>query len=406
MVRGPGTYDAERRFVLGTFAMGHLANDWAYGAMLLIAPAVAVSFDLGAPEVGLLLAVHSAAGALVYVPAGLVTDRVSRRGPLLAMTFPWVALGYFAASFAGSYWVLVGLLGIAVLGDAAWHPIATGDLVQRYPAHRAHVLGVHAMGGTIGAEVLGPIGVGLILTFTDWRNALRLSVVPAALMGVVFLFVVRRLGETKTSAGQDDSRDGRRERPSVLGPWATKAGVVFMTTIVLYNMAYIAILSMTPLFLLEDLSYSPLAAGVVIALMLTLGSILQPRIGRLSDQTGRRVMIVAASAIGAVCAGVAGVINPSWISVVALIGAAVVFTAVRSVVLAAAVEIAQEREATNLAMAFTLLDGVGALGALMAGLAGQDDLTYAFLLAAGLSTVALVACRWLRLDDPAPVPVI
>ncbi len=141
-------YDVERRFVLGTFAMGHLANDWAYGSILLIAPAVAVSFDLGAPEVGLLLAVHSAAGALVYVPAGVLADRVTRRGPLLAMTFPWVTLGYLAASFAGGYWGLVGLLAIAVLGDAAWHPIATGDLVQRYPEKRAHVLGVHAMGGT------------------------------------------------------------------------------------------------------------------------------------------------------------------------------------------------------------------------------------------------------------------
>ena len=256
------------------------------------------------------------------------------------------------------------------------------------------------MGGTIGAEVLGPIGVGLMLTFTDWRNALRLSVIPAALMGVVFLFVVRRLGETKPTVPPDSPS----ERQSVLGPWATKPGLVFMTTIVLYNMAYIAILTMTPLFLQRDLSYSPLTAGVVIALMLTLGSLLQPRIGRLSDQTGRRSMIIVATAIGAVCAGVAGVLDPSWISVVALIGAAVVFTAVRSVVLAAAVDIAQTREATNLAMAFTLLDGVGALGALLAGLAGQNDLTYAFLLASGFSAAALAACHWLRLDQPEPVP--
>ena len=170
-------------------------------------------------------------------------------------------------------------------------------------------------------------------------------------------------------------------------------------------MAHVAVLSMTPLFLQRDLSYSPLTAGVVIALMLTLGSILQPRIGRLSDQTGRRSMILASSAIGAVCAGVAGLVDPSWISVIALIGAAVVFTAVRSVVLASAVEIARAREATNLAMAFTLLDGVGALGALLAGLVGRRDLTYAFLLASGLSTAALVAGRWLRLDEPEPVPV-
>ena len=96
----------ERRFILSTFALGHLANDWAAGSIWLIAPAVAAAMGLGAPEVGLLLTVSGVGAALAYIPAGILADRVRRRGPLLIVTFWWVAAGYFAASFAPDYWGL------------------------------------------------------------------------------------------------------------------------------------------------------------------------------------------------------------------------------------------------------------------------------------------------------------
>ncbi|MDH3920001.1 MAG: hypothetical protein OEU25_17705, partial [Rhodospirillales bacterium] len=44
--------------------------------------------------------------------------------------------------------------------------------------------------------------------------------------------------------------------------------------------------------------------------------------------------------------------------------------------------------ATTLGLAFAVLDGVGALGALLAGAVGSFDLHYAFLLAAGLAVLA------------------
>lgn len=155
---------------------------------------------------------------------------------------------------------------------------------------------------------------------------------------------------------------------------------------------------MVPLFLQQDLSFTPLQAGAAFAVMLTVGSLLQPYSGLLSDRTGRRPMLVAGTGVGAVCAGVAGLASPGWISVIALVGAAACLTAIRSVVLAAAVEIARQREATNLAMAFTLMDGVGAIGAALAGLAGRSDLSGAFLLGSVLASAALLACCWLRID--------
>ena len=380
----PAPASASERFVLTSFALGHLSNDWAAGAIWLVAPAAAAAMGLGAPEVGLLLAIHGLGAALAYIPSGLVADRVARRGPLLVATFIWVAVGYAAASLAPDFWTLSLLLGIAVMGDAAWHPIATGVLVQRYPGRRARVLGVHAMGGTVGAEVLAPVGVGLLLTFVDWRVALQVSVLPAALMGLAFIFVSRRLGACPPRPVASASLR------SVLRPWMTRAGRWFVAAIVLYNMALMAVLAMTPLYLQTELALTPLQAGVAFASMLVIGSALQPLVGHWSDRIGRRPLLLGATAAGAVFAALAGLLPPGIASFVALLGAAAWLTAVRSVVLASAVEIAAEREATHLALAFTLMDGVGALGAAFAGFAGREQLSNAFLLGALLAALALV----------------
>ncbi len=63
-------------------------------------------------------------------------------------------------------------------------------------------------------------------------------------------------------------------------------------------------------------------------------------------------------------------------------------TAVRPAVLAAAVEFSAESESTTLGIVFAILDGVGALGALLAGYAGEFDLSFAYALAAALALLA------------------
>ena len=45
----------DTRFLLLTFSAGHMANDWAPGAMWLIAPAVSLDMGLSPSQLGLLL---------------------------------------------------------------------------------------------------------------------------------------------------------------------------------------------------------------------------------------------------------------------------------------------------------------------------------------------------------------
>ena len=85
-----------------------------------------------------------------------------------------------------------------------------------------------------------------------------------------------------------------------------------------------------------------------------------------------------------------------------LASAAALLTSMRPVVLAAAVDYSGKSEATTLGIVFTLLDGIGMLGALFAGLIGEFSLNYAFLLAAGFAMASALICMLLSFDFGSP----
>lgn len=375
---------SRQRGLLAWFSMGHLANDWAPSTIWIIAPAIAFTMDLSPAEVGLLITVAHFGAALGYLPAGVLADRVADRGRLLLITFWWVAIGYLAASFAPGFWTLALMLAVAGLGDTACHPIATGVLAQSLPQRRAHALGIHAMTGAF-AEVLAPVSVGFLLAWFDWQAALRISTIPAILMGVAFLRVA---GSVPLSPHHAISLVDLRALWNV---WRVPRGLGVIGMVSVYNMSLLAILSMAPLFLQQVHGLSLAQTGVVFSAMVLAGALAQPMIGRLSDTAGRRPVFVAGTvAAGLACMAIA------WstalvAAILALIAAVAALYGIRSSVLASAIEFGERREATTLGLTFMLLDGVGALGAALAGVAGSLDLHYAFLLAAGMAGVAAAA---------------
>ncbi|MDH3688004.1 MAG: MFS transporter [Gammaproteobacteria bacterium] len=385
------------RFLLTTFSLGHLANDWPWGAVWLLAPAIAITMELSPSEVGLLITIQSLGASLAYIPAGMLSDRVSNRGRLLLMTFWWVALGYFAASFAPNFWILAAMLAVAGLGDAAWHPIATGVLVQQLPGRRGQALGIHAMGGTL-AEVLAPVVVGFLLGFLEWRTVMQLSALPALLMGIAFIPIVKRIPLSPDHA--ISVADVRH----LVKVWCLPAGVGLIGMITVYNMAVLAMMSMMPLFLITEQNYSPVAAGSVFALVLLIGSLIQPVIGRLSDGAGRKRVFVVGSLIATIAALCVPITAGGTPMIAALVVSLSTLVGIRSGVLAQAVEFAGRREATTLGFVFALMDGVGALGAVFAGLAGEFELRYAFVLAAAFSLAAVVIALFTPLQATHTTP--
>ena len=381
-----------QKFLLGSLFFGHLANDWVSGTLWLIAPAIAASMGLGPTEVGLILTINGLGAGLAYLPAGIIADRSSHPGYLMLLTFWWVALGYLSATLVPGFWAITLLLAFGVMGDAFWHPVATGVLVKEMPERRAHALGIHAVGGSIGAEVLGPLATGFLLGYFDWQTSLQILVIPVLIMGIVFIPISKRI-----------SRDVKSKRVDInfralLKQWSTGTGMAMMSMMIFYNMSLMAMLGMTPLYLQNEHGLSTFHSAIVFAALLMVGTLFQPVFGHYTDSRGRKPIILAILVISSLFAFVAGMSTSLIWAIVGLLPAVALLTAVRPVVLAAAVDFSGQSEATTLGIVFTVLDGVGMLGALFAGFAGEISLSWAYLLAAALAMLSAIICLILKFE--------
>jgi MFS family permease len=278
----------QHRFLLGALFMGHMTNDWVAGTLWLLAPAIAASMGLGPAEVGLILTINGIGAGLAYIPAGVIADRSTRPGFLMLLSFWWVAIGYLSATLVPGFWAITLLLALGVMGDAFWHPIATGVLVKEMPQRRAQALGIHAVGGSIGAEVLGPLSTGFLLGFFDWQTTLQILVLPAVLMGILFIPVAARI--SRDNPGQVTHIDFR----ALARQWFKPAGLALMLMMILYNMALMAQLAMAPLYFQSEHGLSPFYAGLIFAAILMIGSIFQPFFGKYTDSRGRKPLILLA----------------------------------------------------------------------------------------------------------------
>jgi MFS family permease len=379
----------QHRFLLGALFLGHLTNDWVAGTLWLLAPAIVAAMGLGPTEVGLILTINGIGAGIAYIPAGILSDRSTRPGLLMLLSFWWVALGYLSASLAPGFWGVTLLLAFAVMGDAFWHPIATGVLVKEMPQQRAQALGIHAVGGGIGAEVIAPLSTGFLLGFFDWQTTLQILVLPAVIMGVLFIPVAKRI--SRDNPGRADPIDFR----GMARQWFKPSGVMLMGVMILYNMALIAQLAMAPVYFQTDHGLSTFYAGLIFAVILMLGSLLQPLFGRYSDRRGRKPMILLVLFGASFFALFAGLSDNLYWAVAGLLPSVALLTAVRPVILAAAVEYSSKSESTTLGIVFTVLDGVGMFGALLAGMVAEFALRNAFILAALLALCAGLLCLFL-----------
>jgi hypothetical protein len=83
------------------------------------------------------------------------------------------------------------------------------------------------------------------------------------------------------------------------------------------------------------------------------------------------------------------ILDTPLIVVGSLVGAMAILVMIRSGVLAMAIDHSSKHAATSMGFVFVVLDGVGALGAFLAGLAGDFNLLASFALAGGLSMAAV-----------------
>src|SRR5919204_2775690 len=100
---------------------GHLATDFAGGALPALIPFLVARFDLSYTLAAVLVLASAIAGSVVQPLFGLWSDR---RGAIWLLPAGVAAggIGMALAAAAPSYWLVVLFVVVSGLGTAAYHP--------------------------------------------------------------------------------------------------------------------------------------------------------------------------------------------------------------------------------------------------------------------------------------------
>ncbi len=378
----------ERALYLIGIPAGHGAVDAGTAALWIIAPAIAVGMGLSSTQVGLIFTVIAVSAGISHIPASLVGE-TRFRGVFLLSTFWWVAGAYLAASLAPGYLALLVFVALASSGAASWHPVAMGTLVEHMPGRRGVALAVHFVGGSI-MEVLAPIVAGLLLVVMDWRSVVQIMVIPALIMGVLFLRLHRWI--RPPTMGSVSLKDLRTQVRLVWKP-ASMAGLGILG---LHSMAMVALWSMTPLYLIEERGLSSGMTGVLFSVMVLSGSLGAVLLGRLSDKRNRKIMTVAILVVGATSPILILLAPTLPVLIAALMLAGLIIMGLLPTLIATVLSIVGGRQMVMIGLIMGTGEVVGALGALLAGAAGETDLRLSLLVV----SIIEISCAFLASVHP------
>ena len=134
---------------------GHLATDFAGGALPALLPFLVDRFDLNYAMAALAILASAASSSLIQPLFGLWSDR---RGAiwLLPTGVAVAGIGIALAAAAPSYWLVLLFVLVSGLGVAAFHPEGSKFAAYASGNRRASGMSYFSVGGNLG-YALGPI---------------------------------------------------------------------------------------------------------------------------------------------------------------------------------------------------------------------------------------------------------
>ncbi|HEY5900272.1 MAG TPA: MFS transporter [Burkholderiales bacterium] len=305
---------------LWLITVGHSLTHWYPATFYLLLPLIGNELGLSYSQIGLIMTCQYIASAVANVPGGVLVDTVGRKGLLMAVSLFWVGFPYLLISFTHSYVMLLICIALVGFGNSLWHPTAIPTLGQRYPDRKGLVLSLHGMGGNVG-DAIAPVVIGAALAAFTWREVVVMNVVPGLVVALLmFAFLgSMRLGR-KAASGEGQSlaqymeglRQLLRNRALVL----LSVGSSFRT------MTQTALLTFLPVYLANEMHYSPALVGACLFAVQAAGFAAAPVGGYLSDRMGRKQILMSSmltSAVVLVGMAIAGA-SPIFVGLIAILG--------------------------------------------------------------------------------------
>jgi MFS transporter, FSR family, fosmidomycin resistance protein len=379
---------------MAALASGHLATDFANGALPALLPFFVERFDLSYTLAALLMLASAFSSSVIQPFFGLWSDR---RGAiwLLPTGVAVAGLGIALAADAPRYWLVLVFVLLSGVGVAAYHPEGSKFAAYTSGRRRASGMSLFSIGGNIG-YALGPAIATPLVLWLGLRGGLLLAV-PCLVIAALLVGAGRYLASfaperARSFAGED--------RP---GPLALLLGVIALRSV-----SWFGLVTFVPLWAVS-LGHSKAYGNQLLTFMLLAGAGGTLAAGPLADRVGRRPVLIGSIAATApltlIFVAVGGVVGALAL---ALVGACVIGTFGVTMVMSQEYLPRRIGLASGLSIGMSIgLGGIAAVG--LGALADTVDLRTSLYVCAAVPLASVALAAFLPSSHPparlAPDPV-
>lgn len=265
---------------MAALSAGHLATDFANGALPALLPFLVDRFGLSYTLAATVMLASTVSSSLVQPLFGAWSDR---RGAiwLLPGGVALAGVGIALAAAAPAYWLVLLLVVVSGLGVAAFHPEGSKFAAYASGSKRASGMSLFSIGGNVG-YALGPTATTPLVLALGLTGGLLLAL-PVLVVAVALLLAMPFLAGFAPQAGRSAAAGGE-DRPGAL---ALLLGVIAFRSV-----AWFGLITFVP-FWEVSLGHSKAHGAHLLSLMLLAGGLGTLAAGPLADRFGRRPVLLA-----------------------------------------------------------------------------------------------------------------
>ena len=260
--------------------------------MIFLFPYIQEDFGLTYTEIGLLSMIMHLSALACNISSGPIVDMTGRRIVFLMMSLVGTGGALFLFGFVQSFMIICFLVALVGAANNLWHAPGIAFLSDTFPKNRGYVLAVHATGANLG-DALSPFIAGLLLLAMTWQSASIAMSVPVFIALGIIGFAL--MPHERTPQAEGDGRGmNLRDYGAGLMTIARVPSIRNLTLVIaVRGMAQVGIVLFVPLYLVNELKFSPEGQGTTMMLMQIGGMAASMIAGTLSDRVGRRPVVFA-----------------------------------------------------------------------------------------------------------------
>ena len=339
----------------------HMTEHLFNGVVVVVLPIITSSLGLSLAQAGALASARTLFAGVASFPSGFFADLASRRNILLGTCIAMIGLASLGLSAAWTFPALMLFMALGGFGGGWFHPQSLAILSTKYRDQKAFALGVHDSSANLG-EVVGPLTIGFLLNFFDWRTSLQIWAIPGLCIGVLY-----------ATFGREGHLAVPRPRDYRRAVWEdvlkNKAVFSLVAVSTLRAMGQTALAAFLPLYLSLHLKLPASIAGAYMSILFLFAGMAPACVGWVSDRLGHKRLIAVFSVLSFVAIVVIPHLGSGFLLTAGLAALGALLWALRPVIVSAAMSAApQHLSGSIVALIYGANMGVSFLAPLAAGL--------------------------------------